>query len=72
MQRKVNPKVRGDGQEPDMRCGAPRTSWHVTTKSSIHGNRGVLYKSGVYAWKVICLTLGGLYGVDGKGMTEIL
>jgi hypothetical protein len=31
----------------------------VTTKSSICA-WGVLYKSGVYAWKVLCLTLGGL------------
>jgi hypothetical protein len=31
----------------------------VTTKSSIR-NRGVLYQSGAYAWKVLCLTLGGL------------
>gem|GEM_PF-6601049 len=32
---KPNPKARGDEQEPDMRCGMLRTSWHVTTKSSI-------------------------------------
>jgi len=31
----------------------------VTVKSSIR-NRGVLYKSGVYALKVTCLTLGDL------------
>ena len=57
--RKSNPKMRGDEQEPDMRCGTPGTSWHVTAKSSIHG-LGVLYKSGAYAWKVLCLTPGGL------------
>jgi hypothetical protein len=34
----------------------------VTAKSSIC-NWGVLYKSGVYASKVTCLTLGGLYSV---------
>jgi len=34
----------------------------VTTKSSIR-NWGVLYKSGVYASKVTCLTLGDLYNV---------
>jgi len=31
-----------------MRCGTPGTSGHVTMKSSIY-DRGVLYKSGVYA-----------------------
>ena len=40
-----------------MRCGTPGTSWHVTTKSSFC-DWGVLYKSGVYAVKVLCLTLG--------------
>jgi len=56
---KPNPKVRVDIQEPDLRCGTSGTSGHVTTKSSIH-NRGVLYKSGVYALKALCLTPGGL------------
>ncbi len=51
--------MRGDEQELEMRCGTPGTSWHVTTKSSIH-NWGVLYKSGVYALKVTCFTPGGL------------
>jgi hypothetical protein len=46
--RKSNPKARGDEQEPDMRCGTLGTSGHVTMKSSIY-DRGVLYKSGVYA-----------------------
>jgi hypothetical protein len=46
--RKLNPKVRDDEQEPDMRCGTPGASWHVTTESSIRG-WGVLYKSGVYS-----------------------
>lgn len=45
-----------------MRCGTPGTSWHVTTKSSFC-DWGVLYKSGVYAGKVLCLTLGDLHGV---------
>ena len=63
--RKPNPKVRGDVQEPDLRCGTSGTSGHVTTKSSIR-NRGVLYKSGVYALKVMCLTLGDLYSVLRK------
>jgi hypothetical protein len=52
--------MRGDVQEPDLRCGTSGTSGHVTTKSSIC-NWGVLYKSGVYALKVTCLTLGGLH-----------
>jgi len=51
--------MQGDEQEPDMRCGTLGTSGHVTVKSSIC-NRGVLYKSGVYASKVTCLTLGDL------------
>jgi hypothetical protein len=38
-----------------MRCGTSGASGHVTTKPSI-GSRGVLYKSGVYARKVPCLT----------------
>ncbi len=42
-----------------MRCGTSGTSGHVTTKSSIH-NWDVLYKSGVYASKVTCLTPGDL------------
>ena len=36
-----------------------RGSGHVTTKPSIR-KRGVLYKSGVYAWKVLCFTPGDL------------
>ena len=51
--------MRGDVQEPDLRCGTFGTSGHVTTKSSIR-NWGVLYKSGAYALKVTCLTPGGL------------
>jgi len=51
--------MQGDEQEPDKRCGTSGTSGHVTAKSSIR-NWGVLYKSGVYASKVMCLTLGGL------------
>ncbi len=51
--------MQGDEQEPDLRCGTSGTSGHVTTKSSIR-NWGVLYKSGVYALKVTCLTLGDL------------
>jgi len=54
-----------------MRCGTPGTSGHVTRKSSIR-EVGVLYKSGVYALKALCLTPGGLYSVLTEGMAEIL
>ena len=57
--------MQGDVQEPDLRCGTPGTSGHVTAKSSIC-NWGVLYKSGVYASKVTCLTLGDLSNISGK------
>ena len=53
---KPNPKVQGDEQEPDLRCGTSGTSGHVTTKSSIR-KWGVLYKSGVYAQKSIKIGL---------------
>lgn len=56
------PKLRGDEQEPDMRCGPSGTSWHGTAKSSFCEWDG-LYKSGAYAVKVLCLTLGDLHGV---------
>ena len=42
-----------------MRCGTSGASGHVTAKPSI-GKRGVLYKSGVYSRKALCLTPGGL------------
>jgi hypothetical protein len=42
-----------------MRCGTSGASRHVTAKPSI-GKRGVLYKSGVYAQKALCLTPGDL------------
>jgi len=38
--------VRGEGHEPDMRCGTAGASGHATAKPSIH-NWAVLYKSGV-------------------------
>jgi len=63
--------MQGDEQEPDMRCGTPGTSGHVTSKSSIC-NRGVLYKSGVYASKVTCLTLGGLPCAPGRRVRQKL
>ncbi len=56
---------RRTGIPPKAGCGTLGRSGHVTMKSSIR-NWGVLYKSGVYAWKVLCLTPGGLYGVVGK------
>ena len=31
----------------------------------LHPLQGVLYKSGVYAWKVVSLTPGDLLGVEG-------
>ena len=42
-----------------MRCGTSGASGHVTTKPSIR-KWGVLYKSGVYAQKALCLTPGDL------------
>ncbi len=69
--RKPNSKLRGDVQEPDLRCGTPGTSWHVTAKSSIC-LWGVLYKSGVYAVKVSCLTPGGLHVVQGSTDAEVI
>ena len=61
--------MRGDVQEPDLRCGTPGTSGHVTTKSSIR-DLGVLYKSGVYARKALCLTPGGLTCVPSELRVE--
>ena len=55
--------MQGDVQEPDLRCGTSGTNGHVTMKSSIR-NWGVLYKSGVYAQKALCLTPGGLLCVS--------
>jgi len=63
--------VRGDEQEPDKRCGTSGTSGHVTAKSSIR-EVGVLYKSGVYAWKILCLTPGGLQNVPMECMAEMM
>jgi len=47
----------GTGYEVWYVRGEPRPKGG--TKPSI-GDRGVLYKSGAYAWKVLCLTPGGL------------
>ena len=43
----------------------------MTAKSSIR-NWGVLYKSGVYAEKVSCLTPGGLFVVQGGTDREVI
>ena len=51
--------MRGDGQEPDIRCDVFETSGHVTTKSSIC-TWDTFYKFGVYAMTVLCLTPGDL------------
>lgn len=48
-----------------MRCGTSGASGHVTAKPSICDG-GVLYKSGVHAVTVLCLTLGGLSVVQGR------
>jgi hypothetical protein len=37
----------------------------------LHARWGVLDQSGVYASKVLCLTPGGLHGVQVEGMDEI-
>ena len=50
-----------------MRCGTSGTSGHVTAKSSVC-DRGVLYKSGVYAVKALCLTPGDLHRVRRAGL----
>ena len=60
--------MRGDEQELDTRCGTLGASGYVTTKPSIR-KWGVLYKSSVYARKVLCLTPGGLYAVHGSGLS---
>lgn len=60
--------MRDDEQELDTRCGTSGASGHVTTKPSIR-KRGVLYKSSVYAPKVLCLTPGDLYAVHGNGLS---
>ncbi len=52
------------------RHGTLGSSGHVTTKPSIR-KRGVLYKSGVYARKVLCLTPGGLLFALGSRVRRI-
>ncbi len=53
------------------RTGTGSEVWHTRDERArdrkvLHLQWGVLYKSGVYASKVTCLTLGGLYGVFQK------
>ena len=57
--------------EPDLRCGTFGTSGHVTAKSSILP-WDVLYKFGVYARTVLCLTLGDLLCALGSRVREKL
>jgi hypothetical protein len=69
--RKSNPKARGDEQEPDMRCGTPGTSGHVTMKSSIHV--GVCFiNPALTRDKDLCLTLGDLLCALGSRVREKL
>jgi hypothetical protein len=49
----------GSGRGAACKAGMFGTSGHVTAKSSIFP-WGMLYKSGVYARNVLCLTPGGL------------
>ena len=48
--------------------------WHTRDERAcdrevLHPQRGVLYKSGVYAPNVLCLTLGDLSAVRTRGLT---
>jgi hypothetical protein len=48
------------------RTGTGYEVWHTQDELArdnevLHLRKGVLYKSGVYAWKVLCLTPGGLF-----------
>ena len=58
------PKLRGDEQEPDMRCGPSGTSWHGTAKSSFCDGVGFINlalmqgKFCVLPWE-ICSVFGG-------------
>jgi hypothetical protein len=66
--------VRGEGHEPDRRCGTVGTSWHATAKSSIHTwlcfiNRALMHRRyyglpreicGVSSWR----TEGGVIPPD--------
>jgi len=54
--------VRGEGHEPDRRCGTVGTSGHAPVTSSLH-TRAVLDPSGVDALTVCQLTAGELWAV---------
>jgi len=48
------------------RTGIGYEVWHTQDELArdnevLHLRKGVLYKSGVYAWKVLCLTPGDLF-----------
>jgi hypothetical protein len=51
--RKPNPKMRGDAQEPDTRCGTPGTSGHVTAKSSMRA--GVCFITPASRHRKVCV-----------------
>jgi hypothetical protein len=51
--RKPNSNARGDVQEPDLRCGTPGTSGHVTAKSSIR--RGACFINPASTRRTICV-----------------
>jgi hypothetical protein len=53
--RKPNPKMRGDEQEPDTRCGTPGTSGHVTVKSSMRA--GVCFINPASTHRKFCVLL---------------
>jgi hypothetical protein len=62
--------------EVGRRTGAGYEVWYTRDERArdrevLHARWGVLYKSGVYASKVRCLTPGGLHGVQVEGMDEI-
>ena len=62
--RKPNPKMRGDLSACNAQAGLSACERTGRRDSKALPPRwGVLYKSGVYASKVVCLTPGGLHGV---------
>ena len=65
-------------EEAQSKCAGRRTGtgyevWYTRDERArdrevLHPHGGVLYKSGVYARKVLCLTLGDLPVVRGSGL----
>ena len=65
-------------EEAQSKCAGRRTGtgyevWYTRDERArdrevLHPQRGVLYKSGVYAQNVLCLTLGDLSAVCGSGL----